>query len=154
MGCRKMIFLQRGDTVDYSAAGYAYGKGENMENLQEQKQEALRVVGEYLQRLIPGLGTLCGELKGSRQADTDAFRKQCIDGLNWVIAVYNQVSDMIDAKKLHTAKQEINDRLGALGDAIRQNEDAKIADILESAVIPFLKDLSEAIGQHEDSGSF
>lgn len=115
-----------------------------MDNLQMEKQEALQVVGEYLDRLIPGMKTLCTELKGDRQPDTDDFQKQCIDGLNWVIEIYNRIKDVVDAEKIHITKEEFNDRLGELGVAIRDKQDAKIAEVLESAVIPFLTDLAEA----------
>lgn len=116
-----------------------------MENLQEEKKEALQAAGEYLEKLIPGMGTLCSELKGNRQPDTDVFLNQCIDGLNWMIEIYNRVSDVIDGKKIHVTKQELNEQLIALGAAIRDKEDVKIAQILESAVVPFLRDLSEAV---------
>lgn len=115
-----------------------------MDNLQAEKKEALQAVGEYLEKLIPGMKTLCDELKGDRQPDTDDFQKQCIDGLNWVIEIYNRISDVIDMEKLHITKQKFNESLGELGTAIKEKEDAKIAEVLERAVIPFLTDLKEA----------
>ena len=116
-----------------------------MDNLQEEKQEALQVMGGYLEKLIPGMKTLSSELKGDRQPDTDDFQKQCIDGLNWVIEIYNRVSDAIDMEKIHMTKEEFNSRLVELGEAIKEKEDAKIAEMLETAVIPFLTDLKEAV---------
>lgn len=118
---------------------------DNLDNLQEEKKEAVQVLGEYLEKLIPGMGTLCGELRGDRQPDTDTFQKQCIDGLNWVIEIYNRVPDMVDMGKIHVAKPELNGQLIALGEAIRDKEDGKIAEILEKAIVPFLKDLAEAV---------
>lgn len=115
-----------------------------MDNLQEEKQEALKAVGEYLERLIPGMRTLCAELKGDRQPDTDEFQKQCLDGLNWVIEIYNRIADVLDTQKIHISKEEFNRQLGELGTAIREKEDGKIAQALEQAVIPFLTDLAEA----------
>lgn len=121
-----------------------------MDNLQEQKKEALQALDEYLQKLIPGMGTLCGELRGDRQPDTDVFLNQCMDGLNWSIEVYNRVSDVLDGNLIHSSKQEINAGLVALGEAIRNKEDGKIADVLENAVVPFLKDLEEAAKRPAD----
>lgn len=120
-------------------------EGYNMDNLQAEKQEALQVAGEYMEKLIPSMKTLISELKGDRQPDTDDFQKQCIDGLNWIIEIYNRVSDVIDTEKIHMTKQEFNSRLGELGEAIKNKEDAKIAEVLETAVIPFLTDLKEAV---------
>ena len=115
-----------------------------MIKLLDEKKEALEVAGEYLEKLIPGIGTLCGELRGDRQPDTDEFQKQCIDGLNWVIEIYNRVTDVVDAEKIHTGKEELNASLKELGAAIRDKEDEKIARILEDAVVPFLNDLKTA----------
>lgn len=118
--------------------------GYEMDNLQEEKREALEVAGEYLGKLIPSMRTLCGELRGDRQPDTDDFQKQCIDGLNWIIEIYNRVNDMLAIEKIHVGKQELNAKLMELGAAIKDKEDEKIVQILEGAVIPFLSDLKEA----------
>lgn len=115
-----------------------------MEQLMEEKREAVEVAREYLEKLIPGMETLCGELKDDRQPDTDDFQKQCIDGLNWVIEVYNRTRDVMDTDKIHVEKQELNEKLMELGMAIKDKEDGKIAQMLEDVVIPFLKDLKEA----------
>jgi len=119
--------------------------GCEMEHLQEEKKEALKAAGEYLERLIPGIGTLCEELRGDRQPDTDEFQKQCIDGLNWVIEIYNRTTDVINTEKIRTDKQALNEKLKELGMAIRDKEDEKIARLLEEAVVPFLSDLKEAV---------
>lgn len=114
-----------------------------MENLQAEKKEALAAAAEYMEKLIPGMGTLCEELRGSRKEDTDTFQKQCIDGLNWIIEIYNRTSDILNAEKISEGKKALNDNLLELGSAIANHEDSRIADLLEKAVIPFLKELSE-----------
>lgn len=121
-----------------------------MDNLREEKKEALMVAGEYLEKLIPGIRTLCEELRGNRQPDTGEFQKQCIDGLNWVIEIYNRINDVVDAEKIHMEKQELNAKLMELGAAIRDKEDERIAYVLEETVIPFLSNLKEAaLGQSD-----
>lgn len=64
--------------------------------------------------------------------------------MNWVIEIYNRITDVVDMEKIHTEKQELNAKLIELGAAIRDREDEKIANILEDAVVPFLSDLKEA----------
>lgn len=114
-----------------------------MENILEQKQEALKAMGEYLENLIPGIETLCSELRGDRKPDTDEFQKQCIDGLNWVIEIYNRISDILDKDKIHMEKDALNEKLIELGSAIKEKNDGKIAESMEHTIVPFLKDLSE-----------
>lgn len=113
-----------------------------MDNILEQKQEALKAVGEYLDNLIPCMENLCGELKGDRQEDTEEFQKKCIDGLNWVIEIYNRITDIIAMEQIHIKKEELNESLIDLGGAIKEKNENKIAGTIESCVLPFLKDLS------------
>lgn len=115
-----------------------------MDNILEQKQEALKAAGEYLEKLIPGMETLCKELRGDRQDDTEDFKKQCIDGLNWIIEIYNRISDIIDEDAIHIEKSALNESIISLGGAIRYKDDIKTADIIGGEVIPFLKDLAAA----------
>ena len=61
-----------------------------------------------------------------------------------VLKRYGRVIDVVDVEKIHMTKEEFNSQLGELGTAIREKQDAKIAEVLENAVIPFLTDLSEA----------
>lgn len=124
-----------------------------MDHMQEEKREALQALEEYLQKLVLGMATLCGELKGSRQPDTDVFQNQCMDGLNWAVEVYNRVSDVLDLERIHISKQEMNGQLCALGAAIRDQEDRTIAEILENTIMPFLKELGAAARQAAASSS-
>lgn len=119
---------------------------ENMdtESIREQKLEALQAVSEYLQKLIPGMETLCKELREERKPDTDDFQKQCIDGLNWVIEIYNRISDVLNMDNTNFDKGSINAGISELGNAIKDKNDIKIADALEQKVIPFLYILVDA----------
>lgn len=108
------------------------------ENLREQKLEAIQVLSEYLQKLIPGMETLCTELREERKPDTDDFQKQCINGLNWVIEIYNRVSDILNMENTSLDKDSLNAGIYELGDAIKDKNDVKIADIIEQTVMPFL----------------
>ncbi len=115
-----------------------------MDQLLAEKKEALEVAADYMDKLIPGIGTLCIELRGSRQDDTDTFCKQCIDGLNWMIEVYNRTSDLLEAEKISVQKQELNEGLRKLAEAVQEKNEIRIAELLESAAVPFLKDFQEA----------
>lgn len=111
-----------------------------MDELLLEKKEALTVMKEYLGKLIPGMEAAVYELTEGRKADTDTLLKNCIDGLNWVIEIYNRTSDVIQEKEVKLNKEEMNPTIQKLGNALAEKEDRQIADALQG-VIPFLKTL-------------
>lgn len=123
-----------------------------MENVQAEKKEALVAAGEYLEKLIPNMGVLCQELRGNKKEDTADFQNQCINGLNWIIEIYNRTRDLLEAEKIIQDKEAFNDGLIQLGSALSKQEDSKIADVLETGIIPFLERLKTEI-QKSGSGS-
>ena len=78
-----------------------------MRELTLETKEALRVMGEYLEKLIPGMEVLITELRGNRKADTDTFLKNCTDSFNWMVEIYNLTSDVINEGKERIKKEEI-----------------------------------------------
>lgn len=116
-----------------------------MEDMRAQKTEALIVAKEYIEKLIPGMKTLCQELQGERKDDTDDFQKQCIDGFNWIIEIYNRTSDVINADAEHIEKDELNSKIMKLSEALKNKNDIDISESLEQDIIPFLVVLSEHI---------
>ncbi len=118
-----------------------------MRELTLETKEALRVMGEYLEKLIPGMEVLITELRGNRKADTDTFLKNCTDSFNWMVEIYNLTSDVINEGKERIKKEEINPGIIALGDALKEKNDGKTADALENRIIPFLKQLKDAVNE-------
>lgn len=115
-----------------------------MSELTQEKKEAIEVMDEYLDKLIPGIETAAQELEFDRKLDTDEFLKKCIDGLNWVIEIYNRVSDVLGKGEEIVSKEEMNPVIMDLGNALQDKEDIKIAEALKE-VIPFLKRIKAAI---------
>ena len=114
-----------------------------MSELTQEKKEAIEVMDEYLDKLIPGIETAAQELEYDRKLDTDDFLKKCIDGLNWVIEIYNRIADVVaEEKKLD--KNEMNPIITELGKALQSKEDLKIVEALKK-VIPFLKKMKTAV---------
>lgn len=115
-----------------------------MSTLTQEKKEAIEVMREYLDKLIPGMEMVCQELEYDKKLDTDDFLKNCIDGLNWVIEIYNRVSDVFDEGNKTIDKEEINQVIMELGQALQDKEDVKIAETLRK-VIPFLIKIKAAV---------
>ncbi len=112
----------------------------NAEVLRSQQIEVLQVVSEYIEKLIPNMETVAGELKGEKQEDTDEFLKQIIDGLNWVIEAFNGTMSLINEEREVIDKDELNREVLQLSEALIDHNDARAATVLESGILPFLKE--------------
>lgn len=109
------------------------------EDVRTQQVEALQTVNEYIGKLIPSMETVAGELSGDKQEDTDAYLQQIIDGLNWVIEVFNGTMSLINEERVIMDKNEINREVVQLSEALIDKNDARVATVLESGILPFLK---------------
>ena len=110
-----------------------------MDNMKVQQMEALSTVIEYIDKLVPNMETIIRELRGKRQEDTDEFLNHILIGMNWVIETFNVTMDIINGERVRIDKDEVNSRIIDLGEALKEKDDNRIADILEGDVIPFLK---------------
>lgn len=114
-----------------------------MDELKAQQMEALEVVSEYIEKLLPNMNILSNELKGNRQEDTDTFLNYVMNGFNWVIEVFNVTRDYINADKIRIDKEEVNEKIIELSKAFKEKDDEKAAELIETAVIPFLNTFLE-----------
>lgn len=112
------------------------------QSLKQQQLEALEELYHYSQKLIPAIETVSGELKGSRQEDTDEYLNTIINGINWIIEVLNRTMELVNEEEVIINKEKTNSGILKLGEAIKEKNDEKIADTLTVEVIPFLTDLS------------
>ncbi|NLL75920.1 MAG: molecular chaperone [Clostridiales bacterium] len=118
-----------------------------MEELREQQKEALQVSKEYLIKLIIGMESLVIELKGGKKSDTDDFMKQCLDDLNGIIQVVGRTLDLLNDGKERITKEEINNSIMRFNEAVKSNDDLKIAESMQKDIIMFLCNLSQAIDE-------
>ena len=116
----------------------------------EEKIEALKVAKDYCKRLENGMETLTKELRGERLPDTGEYLKTVVNGLNWIIEVYNATSDLVNENENVIDKDTVNEQTTKLNSALKQNDDALIADTLENGIVPFLEKLQSAIEQIEN----
>lgn len=136
----KIFYLLSLKTIN----NYRKAKGKRMGELTQEKKEAMEVMGEYLDKLIPGIEELAKELQFDRKPDTDEFLQKCIDGLNWVVEIYNRVSDVINGENVKIDKEDVNPAIMELGEALKSKEDLRIAEALRG-VLPFLRKLKGAV---------
>ena len=113
-----------------------------MEEL-EQQLEALEVVSEYSVKLIAGIENVTKEISGEKLPDTEDYLKHVIDGINWIIGVFNGTRDLINAETEVINKEAVNESVLALNAAMEAKDDLKIVSGLESLLV-FVKTMKES----------
>lgn len=106
-----------------------------MEELKQQQEEALAMAGKYCEKLIPGMETVLNELSGEKLTDTDEFLKHVLNGVNWIIEIFNGTKDLINAESVVIDKETVNKSVVALNAAMNAKDDQKIADSLRVLLV-------------------
>lgn len=114
-----------------------------MEDTKKEQIEALQVLIDFNQRLLKNMRIVVKELSGARLEDTDVLLKSIIDAMNWEIQVANGTMELLNEGEQRVDKEEFNNKVMAVGEAIASKEDAKIAIAFEN-VIPSFEKLGEA----------
>ena len=120
------------------------GMGDTMDNIREQKLEALRTAKDYLDKLIPAMEEVVSEIKGEMKEDTIDFLLQIVDGLNFMIETYNATRDIVNEPEVLIVDDVLEASVGRLSDGFSRKDYPVIADELSSDMIPFLKVFKEA----------
>lgn len=110
-----------------------------MDTLREQKLEALKTAGEYLEKLIPAMEQVITEIKGDMQEDTVDFLLQIIDGFNFMIETYNATKDLVNDPEILIVDEELESSVGRLSEGFSRKDYNAIADELSTNTVPFLK---------------
>ena len=80
-----------------------------------------------------------------RKYDTDEFQKKIIEGLNWEIQILNGTLSLINQKEERINKNEVNQQVLKLGEALKTGEDKEIADSFEKDILPEFTRVEEII---------
>lgn len=110
-----------------------------MDDYRQQQVEALQVAHEYSVKMINGVNNVVTELKGNKLPDTDAYLKEIVNGINWLIEVTNRTLDVINENEVLIDKERVNETINEFGAALSKKDDEQIASALETGVLDFLK---------------
>jgi DNA-binding FrmR family transcriptional regulator len=121
---------------------------EIMDDYRQQQIEALQVAHEYSAKLVNGITNVTGELRGNRLLDTDRYLDEVVKGINWVIEIVNRTMDVINEKEVRIEKEQVNESVKALGDALSKKDDALIADALEGGVLEFIRQIEKVTAEY------
>lgn len=123
-----------------------------MDEIRQQKIEALQFGCEYIEKLIPAMKEIIPELRGLMLPDTRDFLNQQIEGLNFVIEIMNATMDLINEKETVLIKENIEEKIQLLSGALNSFDNPKTADVLEGEILPMLdifRQVSMVIVQNE-----
>lgn len=118
---------------------------EQMENNRKEQLEALKVLSDFQDKFIANTEILIEELTTVKKDDTDALLKSVTDSVNWEIGVLNGTLSLINEESEKLSKEDINKAVTNLADALRSQDDQKIADALDKELLPMLKKIREAV---------
>ena len=114
-----------------------------MEDKRAEQAEALEVLTEFNERLVHNMEIIVKEFSGERLEDTDKFLKGIVDAINWEIQVVNGTMDLLNEGEERLDKDNFNQSVLALSEAIASKDDAKMAKEFTN-IIPVFKQLGEA----------
>lgn len=113
-------------------------------NNREEMIQALVAGEDYIGRLSAGMKVLAKELKKERTADTEKLLSQCVDGVNWIVGIYNQLKYVINKDTDRIEKETANQALMEYSMALQENDSLKISECLEKHMLPFLEMMNQA----------
>lgn len=115
-----------------------------MEDKRKEQLEALETLAEFNERVLKNIPILVKELSGQRLDDTDKFLNGIVNAINWEVEVMNRTMDVLNEGKVRVSKDEMNEKIVALGDALKEKDDAQIAQAFEG-LLPVLEGLGVAV---------
>jgi hypothetical protein len=107
------------------------------------QREILTELGGYIGKLIAAVEKVRAELKIGRKPDTDEFSNYVIQGINWVIEVFNNCEDIINREEIRVDKSAMAQAVTRLGMGLREHDDGQVADCLEEDFLPFLRTMEQ-----------
>lgn len=111
-----------------------------MEDNRAEKIEALETLVAFNDKVVKNIGIIIKELSGQRLEDTDKFQESIINAVNWEIQVMNATMDILNEGKERIEKNRFNEKVLAIGEAIKSGKDENVAVAFEN-LLPELETL-------------
>ncbi len=123
-----------------------------MESNKKEQLEAIKVLAGFQEKFIANTEILVKELTTEKKDDTDKLLKSVTDSVNWEIGVLNGTLSLINEKEEKLRKEDINAAVMNLSEALRTQDDKKIAQAMESQLLPLLKKILSVVKEIDVSG--
>ena len=105
----------------------------------ELQYEALKDGADYALRLVPAIREILPELRGDMQEDTEDFKNQIFEGINYIVGIVNGTLPLINEKEIILNSAGIEEKMQQLIKSVDNKDNAEIATALEEGILPFVE---------------
>ncbi len=116
--------------------------------LARMQKENLISADEYLPRLIETAQTVSAELAGEQEEDTHDLFNQVIDGVNYIIEIFNGTLSLTNENRITFNTDEVEEMIQKLSNAIIAKDDKQVAVAMQNGMIPFLQKFQVVIKEY------
>ena len=116
-----------------------------MEDNRKEQVEALEALKDYNPKICKALKEVIPELKGDKKEDTQEYVDHIFRGVNWELQVINGTMQLLNEKEEQVSKDSLNEMIYHINDAYNSKEDEKLAQVIETELLPFAEKLEGCI---------
>ncbi len=110
-----------------------------MDDLKKQQYEALQDGAEYSLKLVPAIREIIPELRGEAKDDTEDFKNQIFEGINYIVEIVNGTISLINEKEVILNRDGIEEKMQQLIKAVDSDDNNEVATALEEGILPFIE---------------
>lgn len=110
-----------------------------MEDFKQQQIEALKMVSEYMDKLIPAMEEVSAELVGEMKEDTVPYLDQIIEAFNFVVETFNVTRDIVNPSEELIIESALDDEIASLSGALKIKDYKKVGTLIGGSILDFVK---------------
>ena len=104
---------------------------------------------EYLEKLIPGFQKAADLFRMGNEQEANKFYLQIIDGIDWfsqvVLTIINAQQHVLDGQSLEERQKKLNELMGQMLEANKNQDWVLMADLLEYEMVPFYEEWQKVL---------
>lgn len=104
---------------------------------------------EYLEKLIPGFQKAADLFRMGNEQEANKFYLQIIDGIDWfsqvVLTIINAQQHVLDGQGLEERQKKLNELMGQMLEANKNQDWVLMADLLEYEMVPFYEEWQKVL---------
>jgi len=121
---------------------------QKLEDMKELLNDCIDTAEEYVPKLLHGLQSAAGHLENSKKQEALTILGQAMDGIKWfhtVVTGMEKWPDNMETETIRKLRQQLDDALEQLIQALENNDFFLINDILIYDLIPSINNLFQLL---------